>query len=1236
MRNLIWLAVLLAAPFVHSFVVRSLEADTIELKSESLTVDIDDSFPLIVQYRHNKTGATFDGQKSPVSTINFNGQAAPCDVKFRKLNDSSAEYRLQFQKQQVTVTLKVTVGESAVKMAVTDVREKGKVKLKSIAFPGNALLSLDSSSSNAQIAATFCAAINNNAHGVFREEIAQLSSFDAGQDTGNYFFLSDGKLAAGIASNHYVDIKRTAYKISEANGVKTCVAWCPEWAYREIETETVELPCVTIFITADRNGDGRATWQDGAIAYRENMPKPFGSEYVKTTVGENIAMNFASGAQQPFLRILDEVKKIYRATDGIGNQVVIKGFSAEGHDSANTDCGGHYNERAGGLKDINILLEQAKKYNCRVGFHINASEVYPEAHRYDPEILKRRNGNLVGGWAWLDHAVMLDKHKDITSGKLFASLDQMKKEVPGLDFVYVDTYWSNGWPAMKLAKKLRSIELAFYTEGDMPLDPWTTWAHWRYTKSKVMHFIWYSDRDIFKNDSILRGGRNVSDGFMAWQSRHDFNTFIRGTFSRHLPTKYLKHFELLRWEPEKSADFSDGVKVVKTGQQVTVTRNGRTVMTWKDGGSQSRLFVPWDPIKESKIYVWDELGTDITWELPVSWRESNEVYLYKLTDEGRTEESKVSVTNGQVTLKPEKNTPYVIYRAKASGQKCLDWGEGSLVRDPGFDSYGFRYWKPGPVDADTGHLSIKNDNNRNARLVISGNNGAAAEVSQIMAGLKPGRLYAASVWVQVEGKRTASIEVLPLGKEGLKPVFNYVTSTNVRHGMPCDPRKGTNYQRLKVLFDMPTGCTESRISLKAAKGSPGTLVEFDDVRVVETKRSPETARHWFYEDFENVDMGYGPFTCCFDEHTHLSETNKPYTKDTINGKFSLKTRGKGRIVRTLPSTVRFKPWTRYRLACQTLASPGGDSRVTVECRDGLEIVSQKISQGRGEISVEFSTFRDEESFMALFKEKGDWLVIDDIIIDELGSVPEGQRIDMRAGPFKPANGFISTCQGEYLYLHLMDSRNSVFLPSIQHKIIEARLLNGKGDVFVKQAEKYIEVTIPEDFTDEIESIVMLKIDGDATLLKPRQILSPFEFGTHGQWISKDAVYKASSIDNQWSRREEQLLTGEDYEGAHSFHTRQEMNPYIVIDLKKDSNVKAFEITNRKDGHYDRARTLAVWISSDQKNWQQVWRAKRAQKSWEAILTKDNPDGVKGRYVKIGLLGKTCFHLYSVKIYGNQE
>ena len=977
MRYQLWLP--LAAVALSILPVAWGQGDLVRLESKLLQVTIDPGFPRIVQYRLKAGGAVMEGQSAPASIVELNGQAAPCQITFKSLAADSAQYILAFTQAAIQVTLQVTVGENAVELRVTKISELGNTKLKTLFFPDNALLTIRSSQPDAALAAVLCTNTRDNYTVDFHEQIGPIASLQPGSGTGNYLFLSAGPLAAGIASCNPVDIQRTAWKLTEGGGEKTLAAWCPAQVYREIDSEITELPWIKVFITPDCNGDGKATWQDAAIVYRANMPKPFGHEFVRSTVGENIAMNFASGAQQPFLRILDEIKKCYLATDGLGQQVLIKGFSSEGHDSANTDYAGHWNERAGGLKDLNFLLEHAHEYNARVGIHINASEVYPEAHRYKPEILQRdAKGNPVPGWVWLDHAHMIDKRQDILSGHLFAALDQMRKDLPRLDFVYVDTYWENGWPAWKTASRINSLSLPMYTEGAGALDPWTTWAHWREINFTIMRFLWYSDRDLFNNDPILRGGRADDDGFMGWQNQHNFGSFIRSTFARHLPAKFLQHFDLLRWEPGKEAVFSDGVKVLKNGDTVTVTQHDRPVMTWTGDGGHSRLFVPWDPESAARIYVWDEVGTPQSWELPPGWHNPSTVYVYRLTDLGRTEETRLPVENGRVTLAVAKSTPYVLYPQPAPSPQPLIWGEGSPVKDPGFDSRSFADWQRGPAQADVSHLKIETDSRGNPRLVISGNHGAAGEVSQVITGLDGGKTYAASVWVQCQGTRTASINVLPLSGPGARSFSNFVSRTEVRHSAPNDPRTGSHYQRLKVLFDLPPNCTSALLTLKAAAGPPASAVEFDDVRLVPVAPPPpEAAGHYFYEDFENVDQGYGPFTCCPGERTHLSEANPPYTDDTIHGRFSLKSRDSGQVLRTLPCTLRLQPNTQYHLSCETI----GTGRLAVESK-GKTVLELKFPGNRGKVSGDFTTLDDTESFLSLFKDSGDMIVIDDLVIDE--------------------------------------------------------------------------------------------------------------------------------------------------------------------------------------------------------------------------------------------------------------
>ena len=952
----------------------------------AIAVSLDPEFPRVILYQ--TPAGSLTGQPTATTAVELNGRPAACRATLSSKSPTTAAYTLTFLAENIVIELTATLVPDQLELRVTRIAEKGSVKLKTLAFPGNALLTVSTAQPDAAIAACHATNTNDQFGTTFREFLGPIRSAKPGlKDTGNYLFLSAGTLAAGIGSSNFTDVQRTAWNITEANGVKTCTAQNPVWEFRQFDDEPAVLPWVKVFITPNCNGDDRADWQDAAIAFRRGMPKPFGHEFVKSTVGENIAINFASGAQQPFLKILDEIKKIDLATDGLGNQVLIKGFSSEGHDSANTDYAGHWNERAGGLKDFTTLLEHAHEYNARVGIHINATEVYPEAHRYQPEILRRdANGNLQGGWSWLDNAVMIDKAKDVRSGQLFTALEQMRKDLPKLDCVYVDTYWENGWPAAQIAKKINSLGLPMYSEGDSCLDPWIVWGHWRGTAHTIQRFLWFSDRDLFANDPILRGGRADDDGFMGWQNQHNFNSFIRSTFSRHLPAKFLQHFELLRWEPGKSAEFSDSVKVEKSGEQVTVTQAGRALMTWTGGGTNSRLFVPWPPNKPEKIYVWSDADEEQTWELPFTWQAAPTVSLYQLTDQGRTAEIAVPVAAGKVTLKVAKGTPFVLYPKPAPPNPAIAWGEGGPVRDPGFDSRGLTSWKA------SGTAKIEADSNGNSRLILP----ADGTVSQSITALQPGKTYAATVWARTVGGSSAILRV----EAGGKRTSNRVSRGTVRHSAPNDPRTGTNYQRLRVVF---TAASEpATLTLETLLSDPTGQVEFDDVRVVETNVSPEAANHFFWEDFENIETGgYGPFTGCPGERTHLSEANPPHTKDTINGRFSLKSRDNGQVLRTLPSSLRLKPATKYRVTCQTI----GQGRL-VAISKGRTVMELKFPNQPNlrpaPVTGEFVIGEDSDAYLALFRDGGDFIVIDDLAIDDLGPASATEMAAVTAAIAQPA------------------------------------------------------------------------------------------------------------------------------------------------------------------------------------------------------------------------------------------
>ena len=111
------------------------------------------------------------------------------------------------------------------------------------------------------------------------------------------------------------------------NAANKKVAWNLSLIHisRTYVVEHGEMPAAKVAIAGDLNEDKQVDWQDGAIAYREIMNNPYKSEEVPELVNARIAMDFGSQAANPFLTILDGVKRVYLNTDGLGQNVLLKG-----------------------------------------------------------------------------------------------------------------------------------------------------------------------------------------------------------------------------------------------------------------------------------------------------------------------------------------------------------------------------------------------------------------------------------------------------------------------------------------------------------------------------------------------------------------------------------------------------------------------------------------------------------------------------------------------------------------------------------------------------------------------------------------------------------------------------------------------------------------------------------------------------------------------------------------------
>ena len=787
----------------------------------------------------------------------------------------------------------------------------------------------------------------------------------------------------------------TAYKntIGNANYVEIHSS---EWQWEKAHNGVVfpaytqELPSAKVVITEDANADHKVDWQDGAIAYRSIMNNPQGWEKVKDITAYRIAMNFGSQAQNPFLMTLDGIKKINLHTDGLGQGVLLKGYGSEGHDS------GHLNyadigKRIGGVEDFKTLIAKAKKYGAHLGIHVNASETYPESKYFNENILRKNaDGSYSYGWNWLDQGINIDAAYDLAHGRL-ARWEELKKELgEGLDFIYVDV-WGNGqsgdngaWATHVIAKEINKQGWRFAIEWGHGGEYDSTFQHWAadltyggYTNkginSAITRFIrnhqkdsWVGDYRSYGGaaDYPLLGGYSMKD-FEGWQGRSDYNGYVTNLFAHDVMTKYFQHFTVSKWEDGKPVTMTDNgstykwtpemkvelvdaannkVVVARKSNDVnspqyrerTVTLNGRVI---QDG---SAYLTPWNwdangnklASDKEKMYYFNTEAGATTWTLPSDWA-NGKVYLYKLTDQGKTEEKEVAVKDGKITLDLTANQPYVLYRSKQTNPE-MSWSEGMHIYDQGFNSESLNHWK---ISGDASKAEIVKSQGANQMLRIQGNK-EKVSLTQKLTGLKPNTKYAVYVGVDNRSNAKASITV----NTGEKEVTNYTNKSlalNYVKAYAHNTRRSnatvdnTSYfQNMYAFFT--TGSDVSNVTLTLSREAGDEATYFDEIRTFENESNMygdghDTATGVFKQDFENVGQGIFPFVIggiegVEDNRTHLSEKHGPYTQrdwngkkvdDVIEGNWSLKTNGlvsrRNLVYQTIPQNFRFEAGKTYRI-----------------------------------------------------------------------------------------------------------------------------------------------------------------------------------------------------------------------------------------------------------------------------------------------------------------------------------
>ncbi|MEU4294880.1 endo-alpha-N-acetylgalactosaminidase family protein [Kribbella sp. NPDC026596] len=973
-------------------------AGDLTLRSGDLTVTVGADFPRVIKYVDTASGQALGGQPDAISTVTIDGVARTAHLSAPPtVSGGRAAYRLAFDGLPgVELDASLSVTGRVTTFAIDAVRDTETSRVHTIDIPDHDLVSVASTDAGATTAFTTLDPDSTRT----ADKITPVTATTAAEPSATgaaYAFVNTSGLAAGIESNSVYD-KPSGQSADDgarfwhrarkaADGSARVGVWSGQWTYRaDTSPSTEPLPWAKVVVTPDANQDQTVDWQDGAIAFRSIMTEPQGGDQVKDRVITHIPFNFASQATHPFLRTLDDVKRISLATDGLGQMAILKGYGSEGHDSAHPDYGGNYNVRAGGLTDLNTLLKKGKAWNAAFGVHVNATESYPEANAFSEDLVDKS----AKGWNWLNQSYYIKQRPDLASGNIVQRFQQLRDETDkNLQELYIDVYYQSGWLADGLTRQLAGQGWQVATEWADRHERTSLWSHWandldyggatnKGLNSQIIRFVRNHEKDVWNSDPIL--GQSAIVEFEGWTGETDWNAFYANIWQRNLPAKFLQQQKITDWN-SNDITFTGGVHgAVENGKRTMYVGAAKVL----DG---DKYLLPWDGNK--KLYHYNPAGGATTWKVPSSFTGVRNFSVYKLTDNGRVKVTTAPVHNGSITLDAKAGQPYVIYPDAAPSPTSANWGEGTYLNDPGFNAGNLAAWKA------TGGAKI--DTLANGQHVASLGT-KSSTLQQRITSLTRGRIYSASAWVEVEPGKSRPTTLSAGG------VSNVVTRSTAQNMVASDDKHESYYQRARVVFEAKSDSAD--LTIGAAAGA--AKVRIDDVRVVETKRSAAG----LVDDFENVDQGWGPFVKgdaggVTDPRTVLARKHAPYTQagwngklvdDVLDGEWSLKSHEEndGIVYRTTPSTVNFQPGHKYKVSFDYESGRAGQYAwvQAVDRPDVVEVKATPIGEQRTKaaFSQEFVAGCGGDYWVGLRKlssggDQADF-IMDNFAVTDLGTTSE--------------------------------------------------------------------------------------------------------------------------------------------------------------------------------------------------------------------------------------------------------
>jgi len=224
----------------------------------------------------------------------------------------------------------------------------------------------------------------------------------------------------------------------------------------------------------------------------------------------------------------------------------------------------------------------------------------------------------------------------------------------------------------------------------------------------------------------------------------------------------------------------------------------------------------------------------------------------------------------------------------------------------------------------------------------------------------------------------------------------------------------------------------------------------------------------------------------------------------------------------------------------------------------------------------------------------------------------------RGGPFKPGLWGVSTHQDNKIYIHVLHfDSDRITLPPIKSKIVKSELMTG-GMVKVTQSAKGIEISVPPDHRKELDTVIVLTLDGPAADAQP----APARSGSvaTGKKVTASGVrYNENNNYGAWRAADDDLSTS-------WIHGRSEDTPWIEIDLGKETTICRAFISEASDN----AQVFELKCKKDDQ-WQTITKGTAIGRKLDIEFAP-----VEARYVRLTIKCKHAPHIAELQLFACEK